>query len=144
MAYSTRADLVRRVGGDEKLVQLADLDNDGAEDAGVVDAAIAEADGLINSYAKKRHAVPIANPSPELVAASARIAARAIKSWKNVRDQLDIDDEKTDRAWLRDIADGKVAVTATPSPEKSELVVDKAEPRESTKTVSREKFKGFC
>lgn len=143
MAYSTRADVALRVGGEAKLQVLADLDNVGTETVGAVDNAIAEADSQINSYAKKRHAVPIANPSPDLIAKSARIAARALKSWKNVRDQGDFDDEKIDNDWLKDVAAGKVAVSATPTPEPSSMIVDKAKPRESTKSVSREKMKGF-
>ncbi len=143
MAYSTRADLARRVGGEDRLIQLADLDGDGLEDAGVVEAAIAEADSLIDSYAKKRHAVPIANASPDLLGKSARMAVRALRNWKGMPLSTDADDERVDLAWLRDVADGRVAVAVSPTPEASSMVIDKAEPRESTKSVSRDKLKGF-
>jgi phage gp36-like protein len=139
VAYSTRADLVLRVGGEEKLIQLAS-DADGNETAGLVDQAIAEADGRVSSYARKRwdvDAVP-----PEIQAVSARMAIRALREWKGMELAIDTEQDKRDVEWLKALAVGEV--TLAPGTAKSSLVVDKAEPRDSMKKVSREKLKGFA
>lgn len=49
MAYCARADLEKRVGT-ERVAELADQNNDGAETAGAVDAAITEATNRIDGW----------------------------------------------------------------------------------------------
>jgi phage gp36-like protein len=58
MSYCTQTDL-ETVSAAEFL-QLADRDQDGEADAAVVAEAIARADGIIDSYARRRYAVPLA------------------------------------------------------------------------------------
>lgn len=143
MAYSATSDVQSEVGGAAALTALTDLDGDAASDAGVVDAAIAEADALINSYASKRFAVPFTSTPSAITSLSARIAARALRRKRNMVLASDVEAEKTDRKWLEDLASGKVLPGVEPLPRKGEIVTDKASERESTKNVSREALKGF-
>lgn len=143
MAYSLQADVEIAVGGNAKLVQLCDFDLDGLADAGVVTAAIAEADALIDSYASKRFAVPFATASTAIKALSARLAARILRRNRTLALPQDADDELADRKWLEALAKGDVLPGIEPLPAKGSIVTDKAEPRDSTKNVSRERTKGF-
>lgn len=144
MPYSVQADVERRVGGNAKLVQLTAAPGGAAVDVNVLDAAIAEADSLIDSYAHKRHKTPFAAPvPPRITTLSARIAARILRQWKLTPLPTDAEDEEVDIKWLEDLAKGLVDPGVEPAPPKSELLVDQAGTRESTKSVSREKLKGF-
>lgn len=145
MAYSTSADVQVACGGPAKLLQLADKDGDGVADTGVVDAAIVEADGLIDSYAHKRFAVPFAAPSPIVKALSARLAAWNLRRGKPgttiTKEEIELHD--IDLKWLEDLSKGLVSPGVEPSPTKSELIVDTAGQRDTVKEISREKLKGF-
>jgi phage gp36-like protein len=144
MAYCVQADVERRVGGAAKLVQLTAAPGGTVADAAVVTAAIAEADTMIDSYAHKRFAVPFAAPIPSrIVTLSARIAARALRQWRQMPLPTDVDDEKVDIDWLKGLAKGEVDPGVEPSSTPSSMVTDTAEERESTKEVSRESMKGF-
>src|SRR5690349_1322724 len=126
MAYSVQADVEIAVGGAARLVQLADYDGNGASDAGVVDAAIAEADALINSYASKRFAVPFAVAPSTIVRLSARMAARILRRNRQMVLASDVDEEKRDREWLEALAKGDVLPGVEPLPAKGSIVTDKA------------------
>ena len=65
MAYCTQADLEQKISPVE-LVQLTDDSHAGTVDAGVVSAAIAEADTLIDSYVGKVKKPPL-SPVPGLI-----------------------------------------------------------------------------
>jgi len=67
MAYCTLADLQDQISEDE-LIELTDDDNAGVVDAGVVTAAIAKADALIDGYCGKRYSVPFTTV-PDIVEA---------------------------------------------------------------------------
>lgn len=140
MPYSTAAEVEVACGGPAGRLQLCDLNNDGVEDAGVIDAAILEADTLIESYAKKRWE-PGSIPTT-INKLSARMAARILRRNRRATIPQDVVDEKNDREWLDALATGKVtAVDAGAT--KSALVVDKAGERDPVKLVSRERTKGF-
>lgn len=143
MAYTTRAAIESVVGGPAKLVQLADLNNDSAEDAGVVDAAIVEAESLINSYAGKRYAVPFATTTPTIASLATRIAARILRRNRGMPWPRDAEDAEIDRLWLVDLAKGLVTPGVEPPPEKSSLEVDKAYERDTGRAISRKKFDGY-
>lgn len=142
MAYATTADLIQAVGGPAVLVQLTDFDGDGTTDSGVVDAAIAEADALIDTYACKRDRVPYAAPSIAIRKLSARFAGRFLRRDRRMLWLGDEADDKTDREWLLLLSKGLVASGADPSPPASSLVVDKTVERDSAKKVSRRRFNG--
>lgn len=144
MPYSTTTQVQIAVGGAARLVQLADFDADGIADPGVVDAAIAEADALINSYAAKRYAPATLATGIEIGPLSARIAARLLRRNRAQVLISDADDETRDRQWLADLRDGKVTLsTDNGTPPAAEMVVDKAGTRSSTKSVSRDRLKGY-
>ena len=142
MAYCTQADLELRCGGAQKLVQLADHDGNNVLDAGVVDAAIAEADGDINAAAHKRFAIPLSPLPPEIRALSAKMAVRALRRWRGMLTADDAADEKHDTEWLDKLRKGEIVLSVSPLT-KSEIVIDQAGERPATKNVSREKLKGF-
>jgi phage gp36-like protein len=143
MPYSVLADVQIAVGGAAKLTAVADHDGDGAADAGVVDAAIAEADALINTYASKRFAVPFASTPPTIKSLSARIAARILRRNRTMVLASDVEDEKTDRDWLKALSRGEVLPGVEPLPAKGSIVTDTAGHRDPPRDVSREKTKGY-
>jgi len=144
VAYCTSSDVERCVGGAAKLVQLTDFDANGAADTGVVDAAIAEADALIDSFAHKRFDVPFAAPAPNTITAlSARHAARVLRRNRLLPLATDADAEERDVGWLTKLSKGEVLPGIDPIPGKSEIVTDVAGERDTTKVVSRERMKGF-
>lgn len=145
MAYATTADVQQAVGGAAVLTQLADFDGtlDSVAIAGVVDAAVAEADALIDTYASKRFKVPFASPSLAIRKLSARLAARFLRRDRRQPVPTDADDDETDRKWLDALARGLVSPGTDPFPQQSSVVVDAAHVRASTKNVSRERLKGY-
>lgn len=143
MAYCVQADVELRVGGAAKLVQLTAPPGGTVVDAVRVADAIDEAGTLIDSYAHKRFTVPFSGPPPRIKALAARIAARLLRQWRTMPLPSDVTDEEIDIKWLEALAAGKVDPGVDPSPDPSSMTVDSAEPRESTKEVSREALKGF-
>lgn len=144
MAYCLRADLVLAVGGEAKLKQLTDRDGDNTEDAGVIDAVIAAADALINSYANKRFSVPFDPVPPAIKELSKRLARYALRDERSCLTQGDIDTHANDVKWLEALSKGDVSPGIEPQPTKSSLVRDKASARDSAKAVGRKQLKGFC
>ena len=65
MAYCTSTDIEERIGEDE-LIALADLDEDGSWDATAVAHAISDADSHIDSYLSVKFSVPITPVPPVL------------------------------------------------------------------------------
>jgi phage gp36-like protein len=152
MAYSVQADVENAAGGAQRLKELADWDNNNTVDAGVVAAAIATADGLIDSFATKHFTVPF-NPVPETIKrASARLA-----KWEIVRSRRALtDDEQRDydqlagtqkgnEGWLLLLAQGVVTPGGDPLPTKhSTMAPDTVETSlPSDRDVSRDKLGGF-
>ena len=63
--YATQSDIENRLDP-KHLVELADDDGDGVADSEVLEAAVTDADGLIDSHLASRYKVPFATP-PALV-----------------------------------------------------------------------------
>jgi phage gp36-like protein len=63
--YCSQADLEKRLDP-QVLRALTDDDGDGLADTAVIDAAIADADALIDTYLRARYVVPL-NPVPDAV-----------------------------------------------------------------------------
>lgn len=142
MAYTTREAIEAEIG-EAVLTALADLDNDGTEDAGVVDGAIRGADALINSYANKRYAVPLTVGLDVVTEHALQLAIYNLRRKKQALTALDITTHADDIQWLKDLAEGKVTLGVEPQPPKSSLMRDAATPRPTWKDVSRDKLKGF-
>lgn len=143
MAYSATSGVEIAVGGAARLLALADLDANGVADAGVVDAAISEADSIIDSYASKRFLVPFAAPTVAIATLSARMAARILRRNRQMTLAADVEEEKRDREWLAHLASGLVLPGVDPLPAKGSIVVDKVGERDSSRDVSRERTKGL-
>jgi phage gp36-like protein len=65
MAYCSTSDLIKRIP-EQELIQLTDDAGAGVINAGIVTAAVAAADGKIDSYIRNIYTVPLASV-PELV-----------------------------------------------------------------------------
>lgn len=72
--YASQQDLAERLDP-AHLVELADDDRDGAPDSAVLDAAILDADALIDAHLEARYAVPLAAPAGLVRRLSADLAA---------------------------------------------------------------------
>lgn len=145
MAYSTIAQVEVAVGGSRNLIELSDLEEGAAVDDDVVNAAIRTADGRINSYLSQRYSTPLAIVPDTVSDISAAWAARVLRRNRYKGAPMDGDqaDEKTDIAWLEKVAKGEIRLGVDPEPAKAGIIVDKAAPRDSTLSVSRERMKGF-
>ena len=150
MAYCTQDDVQVAVGGLAKLAQLSDQDGllGGGVDATVVVKAIQHADSAIDSYTGHRFGVPM-SPVPTVVSSmSAQWAARLLRRWQQGNAGLtlqdDIDQEKTDRAWLKGVGDGTISLGQEPTPAPASIVTDKTGTRDSTLIVSRLRLRGYA
>lgn len=140
MAYASRKDIEHAAGGAVRLVQLADWDGDGVADDDVIASARDKAEGIIDSYAAMRYAVPVARPSRTFV----QLAAEETVYWlRERRGRLD-DTHHLARdlrlQWLVQLAKGRVR-PSEPLPPKSRAVVNRY--GKSRRAVSRERMKGF-
>ena len=142
--YVTRDDIVNAVGGEERLTQLTDYDNDGEEDAGTVDSAIEDAEALIDSYARKVFSTPFQAPIPPII----KTVAKQITVY-NLRDRRDAinDSDRVNHEdrikWLENLAKGAVDPGIAPAPRASGHNRSTATDRPSSKRVSRESLKGY-
>ena len=75
--YATQTDIENRLDP-KHLVELADDDSDGAADAAVINAAIADADGQIDACLATRYTLPFATPPALLTKISADLAIEAL------------------------------------------------------------------
>lgn len=97
------------------LAQLSDLDRDGTEDPGVVDAAIVDAEAEVNSYLQSRYSVPLAAPVPSRL----RAVALDVTTYRLFAAR-GLSDEGADKVvrqryedalrWLRDVAAGRASL----------------------------------
>lgn len=119
MAYCTEANILTRVG-EEELVALADLDEDGTADAAVVAAAISDADGHINSYVAVKYTVPVSPVPDVLVKRSTSLAIYFLQLRRNsVTEDMQKEYDRITQ-WLKDVVAGKVSLgVTTPKPAES-------------------------
>lgn len=110
MAYTTIAEMEAAFGAQEVL-DLVDRDRDGVADAGVLDAAIADAGDTIDSYLRSRFQVPLAD-APGLIRKCARFIVRYNLSEDHATDRVK-DDHKQALAWLDRIRKGEMDVGLT-------------------------------
>lgn len=144
MTYANTTDLETACGGQARLVQIADWNNDRVADSDRITGALASADATINSYLAKQRLVPLAAPYPQsVVECAARIARYRLASARGMLTEDVRTDFETDIAWLKDIADGKVKLDVDPQPTAASDRIDASIPRASSKDVSRKKLHGF-
>lgn len=141
MAYATQAQMAVAAGGDARLLELADWDNDGEVDSSVLSQCIAEVDSMIDSYAATRYTVPVADPSVAFQA----VAASEYVYWLRQKRSLvsaEHKDEHDERvAWLVRLSKGQV-LPSDPTPTKSGAVKSAWVDR-TTDDVSRDSLEGF-
>ena len=133
MAYSTITTLNLQFG-EEEVLRSSDRDADGVADVGVVDRAIADADGEIDSYLGTKYEVPL-NPAPPIVVT----ASSTIAMYRMSYDAGTLTDEKRRRyedliRWLRDVASGKAVLDGGNGTKSSGGVRYFSEPREYTRS----------
>jgi phage gp36-like protein len=145
MAYCTVNDVQLAAGGSDALIELSDLENAGVIDVVAVNAAIKVADARINTYVGQRSAVPLAIVPDSIATMSCDWAIRVLRRrrWKGVSTQGDLDAEKADVEWLVMVAKGEVQLGIQPTAPKADIVIDKAAPRDTTLSISRERMKDF-
>ena len=115
MAYCAQSNVETRIGSVD-LVSLSDYDGDGAADAAVVAAAVADAGALIDTYLGVRFSVPV---SPVPAALKTRAVNLTVYFLRLGRDSVTEDVRKQyedDLAWLRDVVAGKVNLGAAEKP----------------------------
>jgi len=114
MAYCTQADVATRIG-DDRLVSLADHDDDGAADTDVVQGAIGSAEALMDSFLGLRYEVPL-DPVPQ--AATTCAVNLTVYFLQLGRDSVTEDVREQYRAdleWLRTVAAGRARLNAEES-----------------------------
>ena len=141
--YTDRDSVELAAGGAERLTQLTDYDRDGAEDSGVVEAVIADAEALVESYARKVFEVPFAPVPPIIKTISTKLAVYFLRERRDsVTDANRLDHE--DRLqWLSNLAKGVVDPGISPAPGGSGHNRSSSTARPSSKAVSRESLKGY-
>ena len=112
MGYITNADIEERVGG-VAFVQLADDDGNGVADVGVVDEARLGAEGEVNSYLGRRHAVPISlTTHPDLTDVLASFTLDLAEYRLRLRRPPVPEDARRRRdqavEWLTRVAEGRI------------------------------------
>ncbi len=122
--------------GAREVLDLADRDLDGVADAGVVDAAIADADDLINSYLRSRFALPLVEV-PGLIKKCARFIVRYALSEDHATDRIR-EDYKQALKWLSEARDGKMDIGITASGDAVESVSGGPDHRAGREAFPRE------
>jgi phage gp36-like protein len=107
MTYAVQQDLIDRFG-DAELKQVADRNADGVIDAAVVNAALADADLVIDGYVGKRYDLPLASAPALLKTLACDIARHRLH--KDAPPEVVAKNYDVALRQLRDIADGRLAL----------------------------------
>ena len=113
--YCDVADIEKRLDP-KHLAELADDDLDGAADTTVVEAAIADADGMIDTYLGERYDVPLAETTPLLRRLAVDLAVAALFARRR-ESASPVHDERAKLAMdiLGRIASGELALAGVAS-----------------------------
>lgn len=114
MVYATQADLVGRYGENAVLL-VADRNRDGVIDDAVVERALTDATGEINSYLRAKYRLPLAAVPDDLRRVACDIALYRLSGEADL-----LTEEKRQRyedalTWLKDLAKG-IARLDLPTP----------------------------
>ena len=137
MAYCTVTDVELAAGGSERLVELADVEDDGALNFTALAAAIASSDAWIDSYLQRRHAVPLASVPERVKRFSAQETIYVLKQARNAVTDEDKEQHDERREWLVDVSKGVASVGVDPAPTKSTAIVPEVLERSSDEAISR-------
>lgn len=120
MSYATDAEIQLAAGGEDRLVQLADWNEDGAVDADVIARAKAAADGVIDGYLRLKLGTADlervrANPTATLSELAAAEAVYWMKSRRNMAGADDIELRKERERQLKQMNAGSFRVDDKPT-----------------------------
>ncbi|MFQ5695812.1 MAG: gp436 family protein [Terriglobia bacterium] len=136
MAYSTQADLLERIT-EQELIQLTDDANLGAVDIAKMDAAIAAAAGLLDSYAGARYPLPLVKTA-QVKKLAVDLALYELESRRPpVRETTEKRQEAALRL-LRDVAVGRAELSDQSSAQGASLLEHKA--KDHTDTAKQDRF----
>lgn len=112
MAYSAKTDIQKEIS-DEELIGLTDDEGAGIINEARVNAAIARADALIDSYCGQVETVPFVAAPPVIKQHSVTIAIYFLYSRRSVAPEIRKENYRDAVAHLKDIATGKAAIGPT-------------------------------
>lgn len=138
--YASQSQIQDAAGGAERLVEIADWDNDGVADAAAIAKAQASADRLIDMYCGLRYGVPYADPPASIIELAGELAVFYLKDKRGTATEREIKAQEDRITLLRDINKG-IARPSDPAPPKSDAV--RSEAVVNNRDVSRENLKGF-
>lgn len=143
MVYATIIDLTERAG-EAEIRQIADRDRDGVPDPEVIDAALADADNLINGYVATKYKLTAGYlPStPDVVRTWAVSIARYVLH-RNGQPEHVVRDYKDAIAALKDVAAGKLALPF-PTDDQPEAASGQIKGRHPARVFTPEKLRGWC
>lgn len=111
MAYSTSDDLALTA---TLLLDLADDDDNGGVDAGVVDAAIERADRRVDAYLRGRYELPFDPVPKEVVEISASLAVYYLFERRQITPQEGVKQRRDDAmTLLKDLQSGRASLDET-------------------------------
>jgi len=112
MPYAAITDLISRYGERELIANTTPAGQDRDRiDATRVAQSLTDASDLIDGYLNRRYAVPLAEPTPSIVAACCKIARYDLaQNGETIPTEQMRDDRRDTLMWLRDIASGKVSL----------------------------------
>ncbi len=127
MSYATDADIELAAGGADRLLALADWDNDQVADADVIAKAKVAADGLIDGYLRLRlgvddHARVRATPSATLAELAASEAVYWMKSKRNMVGADDIEQRKERERQLKMMNAGSFRIDDAPGTQRAVFI----------------------
>lgn len=138
--YTDQAAIVKAIGT-ERVIQLTDFAHTGAIDADVVTEAIADAEGLVDSYVRKVFETPL-SPVPPIIAAIARkLAIYTLHTNRDVVSEAKRLEQEDRLTWLKYLAEGKVDLGISPAAAPSGRNRSTSTP--NLKDISKKNFDGW-
>jgi phage gp36-like protein len=146
MAYATQDNLVPLRMTESDLIELTDDDNTGAVNTTIVDAALEEASGKVDSYCRNRYVTPLQS-SDDVVALTTDIAVYLLFSRRRDARPNEIVRQRFEDAmkFLSDIATKKASIDqpATQPTAQSSLSGPEISDRDSCLTFRECNIEGF-
>jgi phage gp36-like protein len=138
MSYSSKADIQKEIS-DEELIGLTDDEGAGQINDDRITAAIAKADGIIDSYCGQVTDVPFIIIPAIIKQHSITIAIYFLFSRRSAAPEIRKDNYKDAIAHLKDISTGKATIGTTTEDDYE----DKADISSGDRIFTRDKLKGF-
>lgn len=143
--YATNADLKARFESNAAVAFLTDTGSTGTPNESVLTEVIANAEGMVDSYAAKRYAVPIST-SDAVLAGMLKSATLDIATYKLLKrgdlvPQVKRDDYAATLEWLKDVAAGRAVMPSAATP--ASTASDGPTPSEGTAATGTESDRVF-